>query len=156
MPPLPAYRKHHISMYFLRNIIFHFPSVKKISCFREERNAIFPYDISKIIFQCNFFGKASFRNISRIYHISMYFFWERSSFICRLKNNITFFGEKNYHVSWWYKEDHIPVQFFWKDYLFRTFGEKNMAFCAVQTAKASSAQCSAWSLVIKMWYYSAW
>ena len=52
-------------MYFLRNIIFHFPSVKKVSYFREKES----------------------------------------------------------HLSSWYKEDHIPVQFFWKDHLFGTFEE---------------------------------
>ena len=40
------YRKYHISMYFLRKIIFHFPSKEKISCFWEKRNTVFP-DITK-------------------------------------------------------------------------------------------------------------
>ena len=61
-----TYRKHHISMYVLRKIIFHFPS------------------------------------------------W---------KNYHTVFSEKKCHLCWWYKKDHIPVQFFWKDRLFRIFEE---------------------------------
>ena len=40
---------YHIFMYFLRKIIFHFPS-----------NAIFPDDRREIIFPCNFFGKIIF------------------------------------------------------------------------------------------------
>ena len=35
------YRKYHISMYFLKNIIFHLPSKEKISCFQEKRNTTF-------------------------------------------------------------------------------------------------------------------
>ena len=37
IPSLPTYWKHHISMYFLGNIIFHFPSVKKKSYFRGKK-----------------------------------------------------------------------------------------------------------------------
>ena len=56
---------YFISMYFLKNIIFHFPSVEK-------------------------------------YHI---------------------FREKKCLISSWYRKDHTPVQFFWKDHLLRTFEE---------------------------------
>ena len=56
---------YFISMYFLRNIIFHFPSVEK-------------------------------------YHI---------------------FRDKKCLISSWYRKDHTPVQFFWKDHLLRTFEE---------------------------------
>ena len=58
----------------------------------------------------------------------MYFFGERLSFIFRLKNKITFSGKRNiifpYNTT---KKDHIPVRFFWKDHLFRTF-EENIIF----------------------------
>ena len=50
------YRKYHISMYFLRKTIFHFPSKEKISHF-PEKNTIFPDNIRKIIFQRDFFWK---------------------------------------------------------------------------------------------------
>ena len=53
------YRKYHISMYFLRKIIFHFPSKEKISYF-PEKNTIFPVNTRKIIFQHNFFEKSIF------------------------------------------------------------------------------------------------
>ena len=54
------YRTNQISMYFLRETIFHFPTKEKISYFREKRNTIFPDITKKIIFQCDFFGKTIF------------------------------------------------------------------------------------------------
>ena len=124
-----VYRKYHISMYFLRKIIFHFPSKEELLYFRE-KNTIFPDNTRNIIFQCNFLllERPYFRGIYRKYHISMYFFWERLSFIFRLKNKIIFSGKKKYHLSRYYnKKDHIPVRFFWKDDLFRIF-EENIIF----------------------------
>ena len=46
-------------MYFLRKIIFHFPSIEKRSYFRV-KNIIFPDNKRNIIFQCDFFGKTIF------------------------------------------------------------------------------------------------
>ena len=79
-------------MYFLRNIIFHFPSRKNIT-FSRKRNAIFPDDTRKIIFQCYFLERISFQNIWRKY-ISIIFFLGRSSFIFRRKNKIIFSGKE--------------------------------------------------------------
>ena len=54
------YRKYHISMYFLRKIIFHFLSKGKISYF-PEKNTIFPDSTRKTIFKRDFlFGKTIF------------------------------------------------------------------------------------------------
>ena len=79
------FEKYHLS----------FSVRKKNIIFSGKRNAIFPYDIRKIIFQPNFFGKTIFsehlKNIS-YFHA---FFWERSSFIFRLKNKIIFSGKRN-------------------------------------------------------------
>ena len=50
------YRKYHISMYFLRKIVFHFPSNKKYYIFRK-LNTIFLDNKRKIILQCDFFWK---------------------------------------------------------------------------------------------------
>ena len=146
------YRKYHISMYFLKKIIFHFPSKEKISYFLEKKYYLSRWT-RKIIFQPNFFVKSrflghlkkilyfhvffekghlsfsvwrirsyfrekeissfliiqqersyssanflersSFQNICRKYHISMYFFWGRPSFIFRLKNKMIFSGKRN-------------------------------------------------------------
>ena len=44
-------------MYFLRKIIFHFPS-KEYDHIFGDKNTIFPDNTRKIIFQCNIFGKA--------------------------------------------------------------------------------------------------
>ena len=46
-------------MYFLRKIIFDFPSVKK-NHILGKKNAILPDDARKIIVQCDFFGKIIF------------------------------------------------------------------------------------------------
>ena len=59
------YRIHrkHISMYFLRKIIFYFPPRKSI-IFSRKRNVIFPDGTRKIIFRCDFFlERPSFQNI---------------------------------------------------------------------------------------------
>ena len=71
-------------------------------------------------------------------------FWQKGNFIFVEKRNATFtniqktsylhvffspvkkysiFEKKKCHLSSWYKKDHIPVQFFWKDHLFGTFEE---------------------------------
>ena len=76
------YRKYHVSMYFLKRVIPHFPSKEKISYFRGKelsgkRNTIFLDNTRKIIFQCNFFLKDHlFRTFEKnIYiYISGYFF----------------------------------------------------------------------------------
>ena len=88
------YRKHHISMYFLRKIIFHFPPRKNI-IFSRKRSAIFPDDTRKIIFWCDFFGKITFLEHLKKTSYFHVFFWERSSFIFRLKNKIILSGKIN-------------------------------------------------------------
>ena len=56
-----VYRKYHISVYFLRNIILHFPSKEIISYFRVKKKN--PFNTRKIIFQWDIFGKTIFQNI---------------------------------------------------------------------------------------------
>ena len=67
---------------------------RKNIIFSGKRNAIFPDDRRKIIFQCNFFRRTIFsedlKNISYV-HV---FFWERSPFTFRLEKNI-FSGKRN-------------------------------------------------------------
>ena len=65
---IDIYRKSHISMYFLRNIIFYFMSIEKISFFLE-KNTIFPDNKKSIVFQCNFPGKTNFSE-----HLEKWFF----------------------------------------------------------------------------------
>ena len=67
------YRKYHISMFFLRKIIFHFPSKKKYHIFRN-KNTIFLDNTRKIIFQRDVFGKTIYSGHLKKYHLSMYFF----------------------------------------------------------------------------------
>ena len=56
------YRKNHISMYFLRNIIFHFSSRKDIT-FSRKRNAIFPDDTRNVP-KHDFFGFKKIKNLN--------------------------------------------------------------------------------------------
>ena len=71
------------------------------------------YFWEKIIFA--FFGR---RIISYIWYLYIYtklimfpcIFWERSSFIFRLKKNIMFSLKKNYHLSRYYEKDHISSE----------------------------------------------
>ena len=86
-----------------------------------KRNTIFTEHTENIIFPC--------------------MFWERSSLIFRpWKNYHTVFSEKKCHLCWWYKKDHIPVQFFWKDRLFRIF-EEYISFPCVFFGERSSFFC---------------
>ena len=76
-----TYRKHHVSLYFLRKIIFHFPSAKNIYHIFGKKMP----SLGNIIFS------EHLKNIS-YFHV---FFGETSSFIFRLKKNIIFWGKRN-------------------------------------------------------------
>ena len=71
--------KDHLSFYVPR---------KKI--FSRKRNAFFPDEARNIIFHAIFLERTPLQNIWRKYHIFMFFFKERSSFIFRPKNKIIF------------------------------------------------------------------
>ena len=115
-------------MYFLRKIIFLFSSKEKNIMVLGKKISISPDNTKKIIFQCYFYVKTIFsENLKKISCIHA-FFWETSSFIFCLKNKIVFFGKKKYHLSWYYKKDHIASQFFWKDLPFRTFWKRKYGF----------------------------
>ena len=88
------YRKYHISLYFLRKIIFHFPSKEKTSYF-PEKYAIFPGNTRKILYQGDFFRKGNLIGAFEKNIIVSCIFWERSSFIFRLNNKIIFSGKRN-------------------------------------------------------------
>ena len=86
------YRKYHISMHFLRKIIFHFPSKENLSHFQEKRNTIFQDITKNTTPQHDFFGKTIFsKHLRKISYLHV-FFWEISSFNFRLKNKIIFSG----------------------------------------------------------------
>ena len=88
------YKKYHISMYFLRKIIFHFSSKEKYHILRK-KNTIFPDNTIKIILQRNFFWKDHLFGAFEKNVIKPCIFLERSSFIFRLKNQIIFSGKRN-------------------------------------------------------------
>ena len=81
--------------------------------------------------QCNFLERPPSRNLFEEYHISMHFFWKRSSFISRLKNNIIFSGKRNII----FPDDTRKIIFqcnFFKNIIFSEHLEKeNMLFRAV-------------------------
>ena len=62
------FEKYHLSF-----------SVRKKNIFSGKRNAIFPHDIRKIIFQCNFFGKTIFsKHLKNISYFHVFFFFEKN------------------------------------------------------------------------------
>ena len=65
----------------------------------------------------------------RKYNISMYFLIKIIFFFHFLpKEKITYFiEEKKYHLSRYYKKDHVQARIFWRNHLFRTF-ERNIIF----------------------------
>ena len=123
-----TYRKHHISKYFLRKINFHYSFFEKISYFQEKEIASFLI-MENRSFLGNFFTKIIFSEHLKKISYFYVFFWRRSSFIFCLNNKIVFSGGKKYHLSWWYKKDHIPVEFYSKDHLFRKTGKRKYGFC---------------------------
>ena len=58
-PVFLRWTMHHVSMYFLRSIVFRFLPREKRSCFWE-KNTIFPDSTRKIICSTIFFGKTIF------------------------------------------------------------------------------------------------
>ena len=58
-PVFLCWEMHHVSMYFLGKVVFHFLPNEKRPCFRG-KNSIFPDNTRKIMFQRNFFGKTIF------------------------------------------------------------------------------------------------
>ena len=92
IPSLRNIQKTYFHVFFEKDHLS-FSVRRKNIIFLGKRNAIFPDDRRKVIFQCDFFGKTIFsehlKNIS-YFHV---FFWERSSFIFRLKNKIIFSGK---------------------------------------------------------------
>ena len=81
-------------MYFLKKIIFHFPSREKISC-SGEKNTILPDNTRKIIFRYHLFEKIIFsEHLKKISYFPVVF-WERSSFIFRLGGKIIYSWKTN-------------------------------------------------------------
>ena len=82
--------------------------------FSEKRNMIFPDNTRKIIFQCMFFGKKIFpEHLQKVLYFHI-FFWERSSFIFRLKNKIKFAGKRNTIFPDTTRKIIFQCKFFWK------------------------------------------
>ena len=81
-----TYRKHHISMYVLRKIIFNFPSMEKLSysIFRKEMPSLLMIQ-ERSYSSAVFLERPSFQNIWRIYLISMCFFLGKIIFLFRPK-----------------------------------------------------------------------
>ena len=124
------YREHHISMYFLRKIIFHYPSRKDI-IFSRKRNAIFPDETRKIIFQRDIFGKTLLsEHLKKISYFPV-FFWERSCFIFHLKNKIIFLGKRNIIVSDDTRNNIFQCDFFGKTIFSEHLEKENKVFHAV-------------------------
>ena len=88
-----------------------------------------------------FVGKPLFQNIWKIYFFSCICLRKIIfHFLPKEKGDI--FGEKKYHLSLWYKTDHIPVQFLWKDHLFRTFGKRKHGFLCSDFCKQLHSKVS--------------
>ena len=112
-------------MYFLKKIIFHFLSRKNI-IYSRKRGAIFPDGTGKIMFQCNFFGKAIFSEIWRKYQFPCIFL-RTIIFHFPSKEKDHIFGE-NIIIPNDTRNIIFQCDFFWKDHLFRTFGNRKYRF----------------------------
>ena len=96
-------------------------------------------EMTPLTLEVYFFGASSFfsqggnatsltpTHIYRKYHISTRFLIKIIFFHFPPKGKIYFLEKKKYHLSRYYKKDHVQAPIFWKDYLFRTF-EENIIF----------------------------
>ena len=126
------YRKYHISMYFLRKIIFHFPSKEKLSYFLEKRNTIVPDITKKIIFQCDFCGKTIFSEHLKKPSYFHVFFLRKIIFPFPSKEKISYFWEKRSTISPDItKKIMFQCDFFRKIIYSEHLEKENIVFCAV-------------------------
>ena len=128
--PVRVQRKIYISMYFLKKIVSHFAPKEKISCFRE-KNTIFPDNTRKIKSQRNPFWKD---HLFRTFEENIIFpciFWERSSFIFRLRGKIIFSGKRNIIFTDNTRKIIFQHDFFGKTIFSRRLEKENTVFRAV-------------------------
>ena len=114
-------------MYFLKKITPRFPPKEKMSCFGE-KNTIFPDNTRKIMSR---HGPPWKDHLFRAFEETIIFpciFWERSSFIFRLRGKIIFSGKGNIIFSNNTRKIIFQHDFFWKDHLFRTSGKRKYGF----------------------------
>ena len=90
LTPVRVHRKYHISVYLLRKFISHFLPKGKIFCL--EKNTVFP-DSTKMFRRGLFWKDHLFRRFGENI-IFPCIFWERSSFIFRLRCKIIFSGKR--------------------------------------------------------------
>ena len=122
------HRKYHISMYFLRKIVFHFPFKEKRWYFREKKKCnLFRYYKKDHIQVWFFFERPTFQNIWRKHYISMYLFWERSSFLFHLKNK-SYFREKEISSFLIIQEKSYCIAIFLERPYFRNNWKKKILF----------------------------
>ena len=147
--PTHTYKKYHISTRFLIKIIlFHFPPKENISYFLEKRSTIFPDITKNITFRRGFFGKTIFSEHLKKVSYFQVFFWERSSFLLCLKNNIVFSGKRNIIFPDNTRKIIFQCDFFGKTIFSKHFDKENMVFHAAE----EGTPCSKQTLYLKyMW-----
>ena len=129
--PVRVHRKYHISMYFLRKVISHFLPKGKISCF-QGKNTIFPDNTRKIMSHRRpFLKRPSFQKIWIKCHIFVYFFWERSPFIFRLRCKIILLGKETWSFPTIQERSYSRAIFFRKTIFLGRLEKENLVFHAV-------------------------
>ena len=112
-------------MYFFEKDHLSFSVRRKNITFLIKRNATFPDDTRKIIFQCNFFKRPSFQNIWRKY-ISMYFFEKDHHSFSILR--IIYFREKEMSFFLIIQERSYSSAIFLERPSFRNIWKKKICF----------------------------
>ena len=118
-------------MYFLRKIIFHFPSKRKISYFWVKRNTIFLDNRRKIISQYDFFGKTIFpEHLKKMSYLHVFLEKDNLSFSVQRKN-IMFLGKKSTIFPHNTRKIIFWCGFFGKTIFSEHLQKENMFLCAV-------------------------
>ena len=118
-------------MYFLRKVISHFLPKGKISCC-QGKNTIFPDNTRKIMSHRRpFLKRPSFQKIWIKCHIFVYFFWERSPFIFRLRCKIILLGKETWSFPTIQERSYSRAIFFRKTIFLGRLEKENLVFHAV-------------------------
>ena len=151
------YKKYHISMHFLKKMIFH--SVLRIrSYFREKEILSFLIIQERSYSSATFLGRTIFsEHLEKISYFHV-FFWEILSFIFRLKNKIIFSEKGNIIFPDNIRKIISQCNFFWEGHLCRDFGKRKYGFsCSASIIDSTSYTIAdAWTTLWKFTSLNLW
>ena len=119
-------RKHQFQCFFWEIPSFIFRHIKNI-IFWGKKTPSFLIIQERSYSSAVFLERISFSKISYFHE-----FFEKDYLLFSVYKIRSYFRGEKYHLSWWYKKDHIQMQFLLKDHLFGAFRKWKCGFlCSV-------------------------